>query len=1071
MKNIKAVIFDLDGTLLDTLKDLYLAVNTGLRKNGFEECTIEEVRQFVGNGFKKLIERSLKEQKNSPLFGKVMQDSVEYYKPHAMDNTKPYEGIPELLAELKSRGIRMAVVSNKPDIAVKDMCPMFFGDTFEKEFCIGENEAAGIAKKPAPDSVLYVLKKMGLKKEEALFVGDSEVDVLTAKNAGLKCISVSWGFKSKEFLMQNGATNIVDKPSEILEYLGGKKQIASEQLLEELDFFRIQKTIASFCKSEEAELQLLSERPLFDKELINTRKNLGREWLTYLSSTRPDALLSWPQVADLFNVLKVEGSSLLQDEIFALGLFARAVEKCRDSINSAALEMELPKLKEQISLMPLLTNAEREIFQVLDDDGQIKNLPSIRTIQAEISSIKKEIENALRKYTADASIKDSLQSNVPVLRSERQLLAVKADRRSSVEGIVHEVSATGQTLYIEPIELIKANNQLFEQEAKLNSELKKIFRELTEKLSFYREDFTAAFKTMVLLDKTHAAAQYANSVNGIFAEDLASPEDASKIFQAKHPLLGEKAVGVDINFMENKRVLIITGPNTGGKTVTLKTIALFALLNQCGFPILAQEGTRLELFSSVFADIGDEQSIDESLSTFSAHMKRMGEILEYADENSLVLLDELGSGTDPLEGSAIAMACLDRLLEKNSFVIVTTHHGVLKNYGWTNPKCVNASVEFDSQNLRPTYSLLMGIPGESHALDIALNSGLNSQVVQDAKAYISNQQADVSTLIKGLNQKHLELDTLINEEKEKEIRLREKELKLEQKDLNLRERQIELDRNEKTQASQFLKDTRSRLENLVRELREGEITREKTLKVKDFISELSSDVDSLGEKLLENEKEIAKAKEELKKEKEVFAQNGMRLTKSKENKASSNKKTKKKISNTEALLTSPSYIFTDGSKKNVEKIQLEEGMEVFAGSARRLGTLIRKEKDGTWQVQFGSMKMKVQEKLITPKPKDGELKATVVVETVKAAGEEKEKPVFELRLLGMRYEEAIRALERQLDLCALNDFKNFSVIHGKGNGILQQGVHSFLSHYPGVKNFYFAQPEDGGTGKTYVELQ
>lgn len=266
---------------------------------------------------------------------------------------------------------------------------------------------------------------------------------------------------------------------------------------------------------------------------------------------------------------------------------------------------------------------------------------------------------------------------------------------------------------------------------------------------------------MLLLDSTCAAAKYQSEVHGVFAENYDTEKESPLILNARHPLLAEKAVPVTINFMFGKKVMIITGPNTGGKTVTLKTVALFSLMNQAGFPIPADEGTRLPFFNSIFADIGDEQSIDESLSTFSSRMKNIALALENADEKSLVLLDELGTGTDPLEGGAIAMAVIDSLLEKNSFVLVTTHHGVLKNYGYTNSKCVNASVEFNSESLRPTYKLLVGVSGESHAIDIALNSGLPQNVVEQAKSYISNQQADVSSLIKGLTEKHIELEELI----------------------------------------------------------------------------------------------------------------------------------------------------------------------------------------------------------------------------------------------------------------------------------------------------------------------
>ncbi len=1072
MKKIKAVIFDLDGTLLNTLEDLFNATNFALKNNGYPECTIEEVRSFVGNGFKKLIERALKKNLATANFDKVFLEGKNYYSQHNLDSTAPYPGIYDLFENLKNDGIKIAVVSNKPDADVKSLCKYFFADFVTDDLAVGENEALGIKKKPSPESVLHILKKLNLSKDQALYVGDSEVDIQTAKNAGLKCVSVAWGFKSIDFLKENGASHIIQKAEELLEFTKEDFTLASDSLLEELDYFRIQKKVASFCKSQESEEELLKERPLFKKDFISERKDLGREWTFYISKKGQSAIKPWPQVEDLFSVLNVQGSQLKKEELFALGLFASSVESLRSEAEIILQDENLPLLKKYIFDLPSLSEAKKAVFEILDEDGQIKNLPSIRNIKAQIASLKNQIENALKKYTSDSTIKDALQSNVAVLRNERQLLAVRSDHRNFVDGIVHEVSPSGQTLYIEPIELIKANNSLFEEEAKLNSELKKIFKELTEKLSFYKNDFEEAFKIMILLDKCHAAALYQKETSSVFAEDINEDDEekcTSKIIQAKHPLLGEKAVGVDINFMKGKRVLIITGPNTGGKTVTLKTIALFVLLNQSGFPINAGEGSRLEIFNSLFADIGDEQSIDESLSTFSAHMKKMGQIISYANNDSLVLLDELGSGTDPLEGSAIAMACLDNLLEKNSFVIVTTHHGVLKNYGWTNEKCINASVEFDNKNLKPTYKLLMGIPGESHALDIAESSGLSKEVVAKARSYISNQQADVSSLIKGLNQKHLEMEEMIYKEKEKANALEEKELKLKEKELKLSQRQLELDKAEKKESSVFLTETRKKLENLVRELREGEITREKTLKVKNFISGLEDDVEGLEKKLVEKEESLKNQKENLLKEKEFFAQNGMRISKAKEGKSSSNKKTKKHISNSQALLTSPSYIFKrEGEDK---KIQLKEGMEVYAGSAKREGILLHKEKNDEWLVQFGSMKMKVKENLICPVPeKFQEAKTLVYVERVKDENDKNEKPLFELRLLGMRYEEAMKALEKQLDLCTLNNFKNFSIIHGKGNGVLQQAVHNFLSHYPGVKNFYFAQPEDGGSGKTYVEL-
>lgn len=851
------------------------------------------------------------------------------------------------------------------------------------------------------------------------------------------------------------------------------------QIAEDFDFYRIRETISHYAQSEEGRDQVLLRESTTDRDLIDLYKNLGRQWHLYLNSDNPQPLYAWPPVKDIFPLFGIEGAALNQEQIFALGLFATYTEKTRSAIKGAENELKIPQLSKTISEAPYLGQAADEIFRILDiSTGQVKDLPVLREIRSRISSLKKEIENSIRKYTSDNAMSQALQSNVPAFRADRELLAVRADHKNSVKGIVHEVSATGQTLYIEPEEIVKSNNALVEEEFRLQSELNKIFRQLTESLSKFKGDFIAAQKQMVLLDSAYAAARWQNSTNGIFAEDCNVEFEPPFISKARHPLLGDKAVPVTITFMQGKKVMIITGPNTGGKTVTLKTIALFALLNQAGFPIPAQEGTRLPIFSSIFADIGDEQSIDESLSTFSSRMKKIALALNNADDSSLILLDELGSGTDPLEGSAIAMATLDLLLKRGSFVIVTTHHGVLKNYGYTNPLCINASVEFSTETLRPTYNLLMGIPGESHALDIALHSGLPEEAIEKARNYISTEQADVSSLIRGLTSKHEELDEMLRQQRIKGAELQNKELKIHNREIKILERDIELKELESKQNFAFLRETRSQLENLVRVLREGEITKEKTLGVKKFISDLEISIEEQKSQVEQKRLDLEKEINSLKAEEEKIADNGIRIKKGKDRGTVQGKKTKQRLSNTEALKkVSVDERQAEFSKRQKEpkkileqKPLFEEGMEVLAGSEKRKGILIRKVKEGLWQVQFGFMKMEVPQRQLVPAVKTEVPfnRADYFVESTGSSIDE--APKFELRLLGMRCEEAMKALEHQLDLCAMKNFRSFSIVHGKGNGILQQAVHDYLAHYPGVKEYHFARPEEGGSGKTYVEL-
>lgn len=851
------------------------------------------------------------------------------------------------------------------------------------------------------------------------------------------------------------------------------------QIAEDFDFYRIRETISHFAQSEEGKEEILCRESSTQKEQIDLYKNLGRQWKLYLNSNNQQALFAWPPVKDIFSAFGIEGATLNQEQIFALGLFATYVEKTRSAIKYAEDEIKIPDLSKVIQQIPFLSQAADEIFRVLDiSTGEVKDLLVLREIRTRISSLKKEIENSIRKYTSDTKFNQALQSNVPAFRADRELLAVKADHKKFIKGIVHEVSSTGQTLFIEPDEIVQANNELIEEEFHLQAEINKIFKELTESLAKYKNDFIIAQKEMVLLDSTYAAARWQNSINGIFAEDCNMEYEPPFILKARHPLLGEKAVPTTINFIKGKNVLIITGPNTGGKTVTLKTIALFALLNQAGFPIPAEEGTRLPFFSSIFADIGDEQSIDESLSTFSSRMKKIALALNNADSNSLVLLDELGSGTDPQEGSAIAMATIDILLEKKSFVLVTTHHGVLKNYGYTNPECINASVEFNSETGRPTFNLLMGIPGESHAIEIAKHSGLPKEVLEKAKNYISSEQADVSSLIKGLTAKHTELEELIRQQKIKETDLKNKEYKIHKREVKNLERETELKEIENKQSFAFLRETRSQLENLVRILREGEITKGKTLGVKKFISDLEESIEQQKNQLAQKRKKLEEEINNLQVEEEKIAENGMRIKKAKEHGTTNSKKTKQRLSNSQALknatIDEHQIEFSKKQKqqkKNIpSKIIYTEGMEVLCGAEKRKGTLVRLIKEGLWQVQIGSMKIEIPQRQIIPaeKPIYKNNKADYFIESTTST--EDETPKFELRLLGMRYEEAMRSLEHQLDLCAIKNFRNFSIVHGKGNGILQQAVHDYLSHYPGIKNYHFARPEEGGSGKTYVEL-
>ena len=858
---------------------------------------------------------------------------------------------------------------------------------------------------------------------------------------------------------------------------GESRTTMNTKTLNEIDYFRLREEIAGYCVSVEGREKLLAREPFKKTEEIEKLKNLSREWSVFFSAGRTNPVSAWEPVHPLLSIIKARGASLTLEQVHYLGQFVTSLNSVKKAIQLHADQLSLKLLPAQVAELPNISDMEKKIFRIITPDGELRELPEITAIRRQIASLNAKIRTIMQGFTSDQKLNDVLQSNLPVLRNGRQVLAVKASLQNRIPGIVHEVSQTAQTVYVEPEEAVLCSNELIQKEFELQAVIKKILLELTESLQPCIPAIKQALPLMILFDTTQAAERWGAAHGCIYAQEAG--KEPPLLLKARHPLLGEKAVPIDIRFMEGKRVLIITGPNTGGKTVSLKTFALLSMLNQSGFPIPVAEGTRLPVFSNIFADIGDDQSLDQSLSTFSGHMKNIAQAVNSAKSDTLILLDELGSGTDPQEGTAISMAVLDELIKKQSFVLVTTHQGILKNYGYTNPCCINASVEFNQDTLSPSYHLLMGVPGESHALDIAQKSGLPAGICKAARTYIATEQADVSALIRGLNRKHVELNKVQKEAERLAAEAQTKSEKLRQRELELRRLENNLKKGKQQELNDFLIHSRRQLENLVRTLKEGEITREKTLSVKQYIAELTEDTMRLDRKIEAEEEKLSRDEKKFEEEKAAAPKHTV----------GSNKKTKRKMSNSEALKYASSIVSesTEAGQKVAEgrsqkipqpaPLVFAAGARVKAGSSGSEGLLLEQTKKGVWQVQFGSIKMQMKEKDLrlvqgaaTENPET--LKADVSIELADDASNGiYERPVFELRLLGMRADEALHALERQIDLCVLHNFPHFSVIHGKGDGVLMQAVADYLSHCPVVAEFSRAPAEDGGAGKTYVTLK
>jgi DNA mismatch repair protein MutS2 len=824
----------------------------------------------------------------------------------------------------------------------------------------------------------------------------------------------------------------------------GEKAALAEKTLRLLEYGGIMEAVAQNALSEEAAAELRNERPrsgLRETAEIKARVSV---LLDRLNSGDEEPRGTLPSAAPLLPKLGVEGASLDIEEAWALGIFIGRGEALKKWIagDKEAAPGAGP-LGDMLSPLPDCSAVSREIFRVIDREGKLRDLPEFRAIKKKIQSLTTELEAAVSRYTGNEESRKMLQSPVPTQRDGRTVLAVKANFRGRLRGIVHEASATGQTVFVEPEEVVEKNNDILIENRRLQAEVLRVLREMTGRIAESREALGEFHRGIIALECLRARARYSRNLGGLFAADSGS--GLLVLRQARHPLLGGRAVPIDLEMEARTRTVIITGPNTGGKTVALKTAGLFALMNQSGLALPAAEGTALPVFDGVYADIGDEQSISQSLSTFSAHMTNIAGIAGAASEHSLVLLDELGSGTDPEEGSAIAMAILDYFIEKRTRLMITTHHGVLKNYGYTREGVENASVEFDSCTLSPTYRIVMGIPGESRAVDIAARNGLPPAIVTAARTYLDEERSDVSALIRGLRDKHRALDAVTEKGRAEELRLREERRRSDLRELRLRQKEAEIKAGAVGSLRQLLGESRKKLENLVREIREGELDREKTAGVKEFLGSLARTVEA-EDAALEAETRLL-AEERRRIEAEYGEGPG-----------------------------------ADGSPRpggsaagrGGELPALVPGVEVLAGEYRRRGRVIRQDRKGPveggekiWLVEIGSLKMGFPEKYLIPLPPSRhEQKPLIAAADISAPPAQ-----FEISLLGKRLPEALELLRRQIDGALLSGLKSFSVIHGKGDGILQKGVHESLKKDPLVADYYFSRPEEGGFGRTEVVLK
>ncbi|MBR6353063.1 MAG: endonuclease MutS2, partial [Oscillospiraceae bacterium] len=463
---------------------------------------------------------------------------------------------------------------------------------------------------------------------------------------------------------------------------------------------------------------------------------------------------------------------------------------------------------------------EEKITSSIVGDDEIADAasPELANIRRQMRAAAARAREALQKIISSPSYQKVLQEPIITLRSDRYVVPVKAEHKGAINGLVHDISASGATLFIEPMAAVKANNELRELAARERAEIDRILAELSADCAEHREGIDTDFDLLVRLDLIFAKAKLSYKLNC----DRASLEGKGLVLhRARHPLLDQaKAVPIDVELGENFDTLVITGPNTGGKTVSIKTIGLLAAMNQCGLHIPADDGSRLPVFTHILADIGDEQSIEQSLSTFSAHMSNIVSILDECDDRSLILFDELGAGTDPTEGAALAIAVIEYARRCGAIIAATTHYAELKVYATNEPGVQNASCEFDVETLQPTYRLLVGIPGKSNAFAISKRLGLSEEIIEDAKTRVSTESASFEATIEKLEQTRLLLEKDRDEAAKK---LREAQESAKKAAFLRAELEVRLDKADvksRREAERILQEARDTAEEVFRELDE-----------------------------------------------------------------------------------------------------------------------------------------------------------------------------------------------------------------------------------------------------------
>jgi mutS2 family protein len=783
----------------------------------------------------------------------------------------------------------------------------------------------------------------------------------------------------------------------------------NNKVLQILEFNKIIEKLTAYASCEPGVRLCSKLRPDIDFHTIVQNQE---ETAAAVNRLRLFGNLTFPSVSDIGESLKslAVDSSLSLNELYKIKILLEVVEKAYSYKEKADNENYSDSLSEYFEELSPVKDLKKELDRCIVSEDQVadsasSNLSKLRRQLKNIESrLHTELNNILqahREYMMDAIITQ---------RNGSYCLPIKSEYKNRVQGIIHDQSSTGSTVFIEPIAIVRMNNEIKEIEIAEALEIEKILFDLSKNTAAYTYELDINNKLVAKLDFIYAKARLANQMKA--SKPLFNEDSVIELKEARHPLLDPKqVVPVNISLGSGYKLLIITGPNTGGKTVLMKTVGLLTVMGQSGLHIPAFDGSRLSVYKNVFADIGDEQSIEQNLSTFSAHMKNIIYILKAADDKSLCLFDELGAGTDPTEGAALAIAVLDELKRRGSSIMASTHYSELKVYALNTEGVENASCEFDVETLRPTYRILIGVPGKSNAFAISQKLGLPMDIISEARKHISSDAISFEDLITKL-----ETDRIALEKSRLEIEKKEREISSLKSSYDKSLEKIN------SQKEKLLEKARQEAQSILEEAKE---TADSTIR---NINKIAS---GLGAPL---EKERDRLRNSIK-----------------ENES----KNKKNI-----VKSSPA--------KKVESVNI--GDSVFIHSLNLKGTVSTLPNDkGILTVQTGiiSSKVNINDLELLDEKNDNTLKRTA---TRRSQGLKSLHISPEVNLIGMNVDEACSVLDKYLDDALLAHLEYVRIIHGRGSGALQKGIHAYLKRQSFVKSFKLAEFDDGGNAVTIVRF-